>query len=144
MIFRGALPRQLVIEILDSIQKVLFPISDSRSRAELRSLIRKHDFDRDLEHFEFAAIRRPSEERVNYDYLGGRLLDLYDELQDPKPRGWWEEWIERRSGGRYVMMATLIGIFIAILLGIAGLVVGIFQSWVAYQAWQHPLYPSAS
>ena len=36
------------------------------------------------------------------------------------------------------MMATLGGLLVAILLGLLGLGVGIFQSWVAYMAWKHP------
>lgn len=36
------------------------------------------------------------------------------------------------------MMATLVGVLIAIMLGILGLAVGIFQAWVAYQARKHP------
>ena len=122
----------------------MFPVGDAKSRAELRKLIRRHGFDRDAEHFEHAALRTPAEQRIEYWYLNDRLLDLYDELQDPKPRGWLEEWMERRSGGRYVMMATLIGVFIAILLGAAGLGVGILQSWLAYQAWQHPVAQPAT
>ena len=141
MVRSGVLPRQLALEVLESIQETLFPMNDSKSRAELRSLIRKYGFDRDAEHFEYTALRTPAEQRIAYHYLSDRLLELYDELQDPRPRGWLEEWMERRSGARYVMMATLIGVIIAILLGIASLAVGIFQSWVAYQAWKHPISP---
>ena len=132
-------PRQLVLEVLESIQGTLFPINDPKSRAELRSLIRRSGFDGDAEHFEHAALRNSDEQRVEYRYLSSRLLELYDELQDPKPRGWLEEWLERRSGGRYLMLATLIGVIIAILLGVAGLSVAIFQTWVTYQAWKHPV-----
>lgn len=36
------------------------------------------------------------------------------------------------------MMATLGGLFATVVLGLLGLVVGIFQAWVAYQQWKHP------
>lgn len=36
------------------------------------------------------------------------------------------------------MLATLIGVFIAIDLGILDLIVGIFQAWVAYEVWKYP------
>lgn len=66
-------------------------------------------------------------------------MDLYDEVGNPSPRGFMEKWFERKSGARYVMMATFIGVVIAVILGILSLAVGIFQSWVAYQAWKHPV-----
>ena len=127
------------MEILVSIQETLFPVSDAKSRAELHWLVQRYGFDKDAEQIEHAALRTPSEHRVEYRYLRTRLLELYDELQDPKPRGGWEEWLQRWSASRYTMLATLVGIIIAILLGVAGLAVGIFQSWVSYQAWQHPV-----
>jgi len=37
------------------------------------------------------------------------------------------------------MMATVIGVIIAILLGLASLGVGGYQAWVGYQQWQHPI-----
>jgi len=67
---------------------------------------------------------------------------LYDELENPKARGWIETWAERKSGARYVMMATLIGVAIAVLLGVASLAVSNYQAWVAYQQWQHPVLSS--
>jgi hypothetical protein len=66
-------------------------------------------------------------------------MDLYDEIENPKPRGLLDIWLEQRSKARHVMLATLIGVMIAILLGLLGLTVGIFQAWVSYQAWKHPV-----
>jgi hypothetical protein len=40
------------------------------------------------------------------------------------------------------MMATLVGVLIAIILGIAGLAVSSYQAWLGYQQWQHPISPS--
>lgn len=36
------------------------------------------------------------------------------------------------------MLATLIGVTLAVILGMAGLAVGGYQAWVGYQQWQHP------
>lgn len=36
-------------------------------------------------------------------------------------------------------MATFIGVAFAVVLGILGLAVGMFQAWVGYQQWQHPV-----
>ena len=53
-----------------------------------------------------------------------------------------EKWLERRNGARYVVFATLIGVVIAILLGMASLALGGYQAWVGYQQWQHPISSS--
>lgn len=37
------------------------------------------------------------------------------------------------------MMATLIGVMIAIVIGFLGLAVATFQAWVAWQQWKHPV-----
>ena len=76
---------------------------------------------------------------MEYLYLGSKLMDLYEEIENPTPRGLVEQWLERRSGARYVMLATLAGVAIAVILGILSLAVGIFQAWVAYQQWKYPV-----
>lgn len=135
----GALPRQLALEALDSLQKILFPLSDPKSCRLLRSYNSTLAFDPDCLRFESASIRNQDEKDISYLYFGARLADLYEELENPKPRGLVERWLERKSGARYVMMATLIGVVIAVVLGMAGLAVGGYQAWVGYQAWQHPV-----
>src|SRR6202035_4701018 len=94
----GALPRQLVLECLDSMQKILFPLSDpsSKSRSLLQSLISTSSFDPDCLRFESASIRNPDEKDISYLYFGARLADLYEELENPQPRGWVEKWLERK------------------------------------------------
>jgi hypothetical protein len=67
------------------------------------------------------------------------LADLYEELENPRPHSGFEKWLERNSGARYVMLATLIGVLIAVLLGIAALAVSIYQAYIGYQAWKHPV-----
>lgn len=138
MHIRGIIPRQLVLETLDSLQKILFP-PDPESQFLLRSLVSKASFDPDCLRFESAPNRYDDEKNIAYYYFGSRLADLYDEIENPRPRGLVEKWVERRSGSRYIMMATLIGVVTAVMLGLAGLAVGIFQAWVGYQQWQHPL-----
>jgi hypothetical protein len=133
----GNIPRQLALEVLDSIQNILFP-PDAESQSLLRSLVSRSSFDADCLRFESASHRRDDESEISYRYFGSRLMDLLDELDDPRPRTVVEKWFERRSGSRHVMMATLIGVIIAILLGLLGLAVGIFQAWVSYEAWKHP------
>lgn len=139
--YRGVLPRQLVLEILDSLQGTLFPLSDPKSKKLVRSLIEKCHFDPDILNFEFSSVRRVGEECVPYVYLADRLANLYDELQDPQPRSWHQRFIKRKSSTRHMMMATLIGVIFAIILGIVSLAVSSYQTWIAYQAWKNPVEP---
>jgi len=135
----GTLPRQLALERLDSIQKIIFPLSDPKSRSLLQSLISTSSFDPDCLRFESASIRNPDEKDILYHYFGARLAHLYEELENPRPRSWIERWSERKSGARYIMMATVIGVAFAVLLGIASLAVSSYQAWLSYQQWQHPV-----
>ena len=136
---RDILPRQLLLEVLDSLQGVLFPLADPNSCKLLRSLVSKSSFDPDILKWEFVSIRRPGEENIAYVYFADRLSELYNELQSPRPRGSLWRWMERKSGGRYMILATLIGVMFAVLLGIATLAVTSYQTWITYQAWQHPV-----
>ncbi len=139
--FSGALPRQLILEILDSVQDILFPLSEPKSKRLLRALVNTCSMDPDITNFEYSSIRKMGEEKISYVYLVDRLSDLINELQNPRPRGWLERQMERKSGARYMMMATLIGVVFAVILGILSLAVSSYQTWIAYQAWQHPVAP---
>lgn len=66
-------------------------------------------------------------------------MDLFDEIENPKPRGFVQTWLDQRSRSRHVMLATLAGLLIAVLLGFLGLVVAMLQTWISYQAWKHPI-----
>ncbi|KAI5917054.1 hypothetical protein F4810DRAFT_705211 [Camillea tinctor] len=130
------LPDELLLETLYTLKHILFPI-DPESQSILRFLVRKEKFDPDICRVD--TLWQP-QERVSmvYEHWGTRLLDLYDELENPTPRGFLETWIERRSGARYVMMATVAGVIIAVLLGGFSLAVSIFQAWISWQQWKHP------
>jgi hypothetical protein len=117
----------------------LFPLTDVKSRSLLSSLVSNASFDPDTLRFESAPIRNTDEKYLRYYYLGTRLADLHSALENPQPRGWIQKWIERKSGARYMMRATLGGVLIAILLGMASLAVSGYQAWVAYQQWNHPI-----
>ncbi|KAH6866340.1 hypothetical protein BKA58DRAFT_459976 [Alternaria rosae] len=132
------LPRQLILEVFDTIHNVLFP-SDSESQALLSSLVAKHGFDEDLMRFESWDHYGHNDTILSYPYFGNRLAELYEELQNPKPRTRLESWFERKSGARYMLMATMIGVFIAVLIGILGLGISGFQAYVSYQQWKHPV-----
>lgn len=142
----GALPRQLVLGTLNTIQTLPFPLNDRRSRSLLQTHVSTSDFDPDSVRFENTSIRLPSEEpsSTNYHYFGSRLADLYEEAENPTPRGWAQKWLERRSGPRYFMLATLACVAFAIFLGFSSLAVSSYQTWISYQAWQHPVAPAVT
>lgn len=110
----------------------------TKSHSILRTLVAKDVFDKDMLQLESRDLRRPHEVKGDFHYLASKLRDLQEEIENPTPRGFFEKWFERRIAQRYFMMATLGGLLVAILLGLLGLGVGIFQSWVAYMAWKHP------
>ena len=56
-IHRGAIPRQLALETLDSVQKVLFPLNDAKSRSLLQSLVSTSFLDPDC--LRFNIVSRP-------------------------------------------------------------------------------------
>ncbi|TGO35296.1 hypothetical protein BHYA_0163g00110 [Botrytis hyacinthi] len=142
----GALPRALVIEVLDSIQKVIFDLTDVKSKELLLSLTLTSTCNSDpgILRFESVTIRKPEEQNIQYYYFGARLADLHQELMNPTPRGF-QKWFERKSSPRFVMMATVAGVMFALSLGLSSLALGGFQAYVGYMAWKYPVQaPSGS
>ncbi|KAI1125952.1 hypothetical protein F5Y10DRAFT_245988 [Nemania abortiva] len=140
----GALPRQLMLETIDSLQSILFPVESKKARKLLDRLVATEQWDPEIKIYEFGTIRNPEEKSIPYYYLATSLSELQNELENPPPRGWLERQIERRTADRYMMMATLAGVAFAVLLGILSLIVSTYQAWISYQAWQHPVGSSGS
>jgi hypothetical protein len=132
------LKRQLGLEVLASINEVLFPPRPG-SENLLKSLVVRVSFDPHMTTFAVTDKSLSAKRDPSFRYLGAKLMDLYDEIENPKARGWVEKWFERRSGARHVMMATFLGVIFAVVLGFLSLGVSLFQAWVGYQAWKHPV-----
>lgn len=131
-------PRPLALETLYSLQ-ILFPYQDLKSQSLLRNLVSKQSFDPDILRFGTTAYELGPDEKhqaSRYPIWGTRLMDLYDEIENPKPRGVLDAWLERRSKSRHVMMATIVGVSVAIVLGILSLGVSVFQTWISWQEWK--------
>ncbi|XXG99414.1 hypothetical protein Hte_005753 [Hypoxylon texense] len=120
------------------------PSTEAKSKRLLQHLVCTDGFDPEITKFEFTSIRRVEEENIPFVYLADRLSELYNESQNPQPRSWLQRRMERRSSARHMMMATLIGVIFAVLLGIGSLIVSSYQAWIAYQAWQHPVAQPAT
>lgn len=118
---------------------VLF--SRKKSRKILRRLISTDGFDPDCMPPGSSGYRRACETDPIYTHLGSRLENIHEEIEDPTPRGI-QAMAERLSKQRHVMMAAIAGVVVAIILGILGLGVGIFQAYVSYQQWRHPVNAS--
>ncbi|KAK4196873.1 hypothetical protein QBC40DRAFT_182508 [Triangularia verruculosa] len=136
-----AIPRLLALETLHTLH-LLFPPSSKKSQSVLRNLISKSGFDPDLLRLKTSGLSAfelgPDErqEALKFGVWGSRLMDLYDEIENPKPRSGLDIWLERRSKSRHVMMATIAGVAAAVVLGVLGLAVGILQTWIAWQQWK--------
>ncbi|KAK4098066.1 hypothetical protein N658DRAFT_561336 [Parathielavia hyrcaniae] len=95
----GDNPRQLALEVLDSIN-LLFPPPTSESHAILRRLVSKGQFNKNMLHLETRDLRHKHEVEGEYRSLASKLWDLYDEVENPTPRGRFERWFERQVAQR--------------------------------------------
>ncbi|KAK6535556.1 hypothetical protein TWF694_002010 [Orbilia ellipsospora] len=134
----GAIPRQLALEVLDSMQKIIFPLSDPSAVALLQNLVSNKGFDRDCLRFESSVIREPHETNTQYIYFGARLADICDELENPTPRGFISRWAKREGAG-HANIAAIVAVVLALLFGLITLGLGGFQAWVSWQQWKHPI-----
>jgi hypothetical protein len=131
------LPRVVVLEILDTIHTVLFPL-DLGSQKLLGDLVLENNWDKGLLSHISTPYRKDGESPdTSYAYFGHRLEELYRELQAPTPHGWLQKRLQRRSE-TYMLMATMYGVIIAVTLGFFSLIVAIFQAWVAWQQLKQP------
>jgi len=130
---RCLVPRSLALEVLYTLYNILFP--DDRSG----TYVTKCGFDPDVLRCDVSRYRRKDDPEVDNTYFGTRLKEIYDEMQNPTPRHDWANWFHRHSAQRYMMMATMIGVFIAVIIGILGLGISGFQAYVSYQQWKHPV-----
>ena len=51
-------------------------------------------------------------------------MELYAEPENLTSSGWVKKWVKRKSGASYVVMATLVGVIVAAVLGMIGVAVG--------------------
>ncbi|KAH3907137.1 hypothetical protein HBI56_115590 [Parastagonospora nodorum] len=133
----GVLPRDLILEVLHTIHNVLFP-PDPGSQKLLRRLVRKHGWDKGLELDTTTPERKYKDPDISFKYFGQRLEELYDEMQTPTPHTWLHRRLKKREDA-YVLMVAMYGVIVAVVCGFLTLVTAIFQSWVAWQQWKHPV-----
>ncbi len=123
--------RQLTLEVIDSIQKILFPIEPS-SEPLLNSLGVSHGFDPDCFRLvELTTRRQQDENDISNQFFGGWLMVLAHGIVHPALRTFVKEWLDRKRGATYVMWATsTAGVGDSLRLEFSCLAVGFFTGWV--------------
>jgi hypothetical protein len=135
---RGALPPKLLFETLLTIHHILFPIAniaDRRSHSLLNKLIRHQGFDAEGSWIEYV---RPYPHDMEYEYWQDRLEKLYGVVKRPPPANAIVAWFERHTSERNALTVAIVGLFLAVLLGFIGVIIGVLQLTVAWLAWKYP------
>jgi len=114
------LPPQLLLEVLDSIQYLLFP-NDKRSYKSLEKFISKYDFDPQAEYFQKHIRALP--EDFEYKYLGNRLATLLKVVDNPPAANGIVAWVERHTSERSALTVAIVGLFLTALIGFLSLIV---------------------
>lgn len=136
----STLPRGLIFETLHTIYGILFP--PGLGTEVFASSLTRRGFGKHFLRYRMHRLRQEDDDpEIDYAYFGERLVELHNELKDPSPRNWFERLFEggTKSAERKMLMATTIGVFIAVTIGLFGLVIAGFQAWVGYQQWKHPV-----
>ncbi|KAK4209189.1 hypothetical protein QBC37DRAFT_295039 [Rhypophila decipiens] len=137
----GALPAALLIETLAT-YGLLF--SNEASRTTLREAIKQDSAfgsaysTFSLPHNEPRDARSPDTIELLYKkfpHWGGRLEDLWKEIDNPTPATRIEKFSEKRKSPRWTTWWGLLGLLFAILFGIAATVLGAVQVWIPWCSW---------
>ncbi|CAE7010243.1 hypothetical protein PTNB73_00482 [Pyrenophora teres f. teres] len=123
---KGTLPPQLLLEIMNSIQYLLFPLED-RSFELARKFIDKYDFDPELGNFQ--AYTHGVSGNFEYKYLAGRVATLLEVANSPMPAtSRFTVWVEENTSERNALTVAILGLFLSVLLGFLGLIAGIISA----------------
>ncbi|KAL2787667.1 hypothetical protein BJX66DRAFT_327670 [Aspergillus keveii] len=139
----GTLPPQLLLETLHSIQFILFPISNDKTRKSIRllqRLVTKDGFDPNAR-LDEGWIRDGVAANFRYKYWNQRLEILYQLAKNPPPRNGFISWIERHTTERNALTVAIIGLFLSAFFGLLTCLIGGAQLAVAIMAWKDPKQP---
>ena len=133
------------METLYTIYFILLPLSrDPKSAKFARKLVKRSGqpgrerFDPNLLNYD--GLIRPMSELEDFKliYWAKRVRALQDIVMNPPPTYKVVSWIERHTSERNALTVALIGVFLAVLFGLMGLVVGVAQLVVSVLAWKYP------
>ncbi|KAF2143093.1 uncharacterized protein K452DRAFT_226286 [Aplosporella prunicola CBS 121167] len=132
----GKLPPRLLLETLSTFQTILFPSVDVKSTKLLETLISSKDTRFDAECLTHDSHTRNVPAGMEYVYWGQRLQRLHELVTNPKPRHRLGRWLQRHNSDRNALYIAIIGLFLSVFFGFLSVLIGIFQSWVAWKAWK--------
>ncbi|VUC35078.1 unnamed protein product [Clonostachys rosea] len=132
---RGS-PLQLLCETIYSLQQLLFPQYDYKSKEILGKLIGEKDFDPECANYQ--GYRRLDGEDFRYVYWKERLRKLEEALANPPPRTRLERWLQSPSE-RNAFVLALLALFISIGVGLLSIALAAIQTWIAWMAWKYPV-----
>lgn len=93
----------------------------------------------------YDGLARLSElENLKLVYWAKRVRTLQEIAKNPPPAYKLVSWIERHTSERNALTVALVGVFLAALFGLLGLMVGVAQFIVSILAWKHPVDCSCS
>ncbi|KAH8807306.1 hypothetical protein F5884DRAFT_880221 [Xylogone sp. PMI_703] len=134
----GTLPPRLLLETLHSLQFVLFPSFDEKSFNLLDKLVHDNRSGLDPDSLAYDGLIRELPADFEYHYWGSRLVKLHNLVMNPKPKHRLGQWVQRHTSERNALYVALAGLFLSVLFGFLGVIIGIIQTWISYQAWKHP------
>jgi hypothetical protein len=80
------------------------------------------------------------EDDPEYKYWGERLIALHRfATRERLPRNSFERWMEWQGSESNAFAVALAALLISTLVGILGVGLAAFQSWVAWKAWKEPV-----
>ncbi|KAK0644164.1 hypothetical protein B0T16DRAFT_460246 [Cercophora newfieldiana] len=139
----GCLPPELLIETLAT-YSLIFSGVDGGSQAMLDTAAKldpafsepfstysfQHETPRDA--------RNPENIGDLYEKFprwGERLEVLFKEIENPTPMTRIEKWSEKRKSPRWTTWWVAVGLFVAILFGVAATAIGALQVWISWCSW---------
>ncbi len=137
------MPPQLLLETFDSLQFILFPSVDEKSSRLLEDLVHDATWKFDPDCLLYEGHIRDMPENFEYLYWGNRLAKLHHVVRNPKPSHRFGQFIQRHASDRNLLMVAILSLVLSAFFGFLSVVIGVFQSWVAYQSWKNPSSPSA-
>ncbi|KAK1828666.1 hypothetical protein QBC39DRAFT_312742 [Podospora conica] len=116
----GAIPRRLALEVLWSLQVVLFPLADPKSTELLRETIGQDDAQIKINDRE-TQVPNEEEKNINFHYLLDRLAYLHDRAKEAPPTSRFWNYFHYLSQSRHLMMVTAMGILISLVFGVVSI-----------------------
>ncbi|KAK4450977.1 hypothetical protein QBC34DRAFT_378802 [Podospora aff. communis PSN243] len=148
---RGTLPPQLLLETLYTIYFILIPLfrdPTGKSHRLAKKLVKgrtypgQEKFDPDLLIYDGLIRQKADLDDFKLVYWAKRIRALQGIVHNPPPSYKIISWIERHTSERNALTVAFIGVFLAVLFGLLGLMVGIAQLVVSILAWKNPVSQS--